>query len=194
MSESLKTALATLERLLEESGARIVGLLSPGIDRQAVASRLSQVGLTPTSEVTTWFAWHDGAQGSHIPTTHAEVVPGAAIYDLQSLCNDYLQLRRISAEVARTPGYPVAAGDHWPESWFPLLNLFGKGYVAVDLAAAGEMASPVHVVWHDSGPEERARVVWPSIEALVNTAVRRFREGTYFVDAGGIVQGSTLDA
>lgn len=52
--------------------------------------------------------------------------------------------------------------------------------------------SPVHVVWHDSDPQERARVAWPSVAAFVEV-IGRFEAGVYSVDGDGIVQGPTID-
>ena len=91
------------------------------------------------------------------------------------------------------PGFPSDAEQRWPTSWFPLLRLFGKGFLAVDLAGGDGSVSPVHVVWHDDDPESRARVVWPSIAAFVEALIARFDAGVYFVDDDGIVQGPTLD-
>jgi hypothetical protein len=71
--------------------------------------------------------------------------------------------------------------------------LFGKGFLAVDLAGGEGSMSSVHVVWHDDDPERRARVAWPSIAAFVEAVIGRFEDGTYSVDDGGIVQGPTID-
>lgn len=57
----LAEALSRLEALLARSGAAIVPVLHEGIDESEVVSLLADVGLTPNSEVVTWFGWHDGA-------------------------------------------------------------------------------------------------------------------------------------
>ena len=38
----------------------------------------------------------------------------------------------------------LAADDLWRSSWFPLLRLFGKGYLAVDLSIGDGSTSTVH--------------------------------------------------
>ena len=76
----------------------------------------------------------------------------------------------------------------WRRTWFPILRLFGKGYVVTDLAL-----DTVHVVWLDASPEDRARVRWPSLGAFVEELVTRFEDGVYVVDEVGTVRGPTLE-
>jgi hypothetical protein len=71
--------------------------------------------------------------------------------------------------------------------------LFGKGFLAVDLAGNDSSTSPVHVVWHDSDPEERALVAWESVGSLVEAVNDRFNVGVYSFDQDGIVRGPTID-
>jgi hypothetical protein len=71
--------------------------------------------------------------------------------------------------------------------------LFGKGFLAVDLAGNDGSTSPVHIVWHDCDPEERALVAWESVGSFVEAVNDRFNEGVYLVDEDGIVQGPTID-
>jgi hypothetical protein len=109
------------------------------------------------------------------------------------LCDEYVTTRRIASQLAAMPGVPFDAEQRWPTHWFPLLRLFGKGLLAVDLAGSGGSTSPVHIVWHDSDPEERARVAWESVESFVEAVIGRFEEGVYSVDDNGIVRGPTID-
>ncbi|MGH9223345.1 MAG: hypothetical protein ACRD2W_06075 [Acidimicrobiales bacterium] len=189
----LAGALSRLEAMLARAGGAIVPVLHQGIDEPEVARLLDGVGLAPTSEVVAWFGWHDGAGGPGMSSMVIELVPGGEFYDLAYLCGEYVTTRSIAAEVAAMPGVPFSAEQRWPVSWFPLLRLFGKGYLAVDLAGGEGSVSPVHVVWHDDDPERRARVAWPSVAAFVESVIGRFEAGVYSVDGDGIVQGPTID-
>jgi hypothetical protein len=122
-----------------------------------------------------------------------ELVPGGEFYDLRYLCGEYVTTRSVASEVAATPGVPFDAEQRWPTHWFPLLRLFGKGFLAVDLAGNEGSTSPVHIVWHDSDPEERARVAWEGVGSFVEAVIGRFEEGIYSVDDDGIVAGPTID-
>ena len=95
--------------------------------------------------------------------------------------------RRYDPGRSSKTGFRVTANDLWRVSWFPLLRLFGKGYLAVDLADNEGSTSPVHIVWHDSDPEERARVAWETVGSFVDGVIGRFEEGVYSVDDDGIV-------
>lgn len=190
---SMADVLSALETFLGRSGAAIVPVLHPGIDESEVRSLLAGVGLRPTADVAVWFRWHDGAGERGMASKVIELVPGGEFYDLAYLCGAYLETRSIAEEVASMPGGALAADDLWRTSWFPLLRLFGKGYLAVDLSGGDGSMSPVHVVWHDSSPEDRERVAWSSIEEFVGAVIGRFETGFYSVDSDGIVRGPTID-
>ena len=189
----LSGALSRLEALLARAGAAIVPVLHQGIDESEVVSLLDGVGLAPTPEVVTWFGWHDGAGELGMPSTVIEIVPGGEFYDLAHLCGEYVSTRSIAVEVAAMPGVPFDAEQRWATTWFPFLRLFGKGFLAVDLAGDEDSVSPVRVVWHDDDPERRARVAWPSVAAFVEVVIGRFEDGTYSVDGDRIVRGPTID-
>lgn len=200
VDEGLAGALSRLESILVRSRAAIAPLLHPGIDETEVARLLAGVGLSPSIEVVTWYGWHDGAGASGVPSVAIELVPGGEFYDLGYLCGEYQQARSAAEYVASTTadlpsktGFRMTADDIWRISWFPLLRLFGKGYLAVDLAHNEGSTSPVHIFWHDSDPEERARVAWESVGSFVEAVIGRYEEGVYSVDDDGIVQGPTID-
>lgn len=192
MDWDLAGSLSRLEALLARSGAAIVPVLRRGIDESEVVSLLADVGLAPTPEVVAWFGWHNGAGERGMPSEVIELVPGGEFHDLGYLCGECLETRSNSEAVAAAPGGLLSAEDLWCSSWFPLLRLFGKGFLAVDLAGGDGSASPVHVVWHDDEPERRARVAWPSLGAFVEAVIARFEGSVYSVDEG-IVQGPTID-
>lgn len=193
VDEGLAAALARLEAILRRSEAAIVPLLHPGIDEAKVTSILAGVGLSPSAELLTWFGWHDGAGSPGIPSVGIRFVPGGEFYDLRYLCDEYVMTRNAAADVAVMPGGVFDAEELWPAQWFPLLRLFGKGFLAVDLAGNDGSTSPVHIVWHDSDPEERALVAWESVGSFVEALNDRFNEGIYSVDEDGIVRGPTID-
>lgn len=167
--------------------------MHPGIDETQVARLLGEVNLRPTAEVVAWYGWHDGAGERGMPSEVIKLVPGGEFYELRYLCGEYLTTRRSASELAETHGSPFDAEQHWPAHWFPLLRLFGKGFLAIDLAGGDGTTSPVHVVWHYSDPEEKARVAWSSIGTFVEAVIDRFETGVYVVDDDGIVQGPTID-
>jgi cell wall assembly regulator SMI1 len=200
MGGELSGALSRLEGILVQSRAAIVPLLHPGIDQAEVVRLFAGVGLIPSAEVVTWYGWHDGAGAPGLPSVAIDLVPGGEFYDLGYLCGEYQQARSAAEYVASTTadlpsmtGLRVTADDLWRISWFPLLRLFGKGYVAVDLAHNEGSTSPVHIVWHDSDLEDGARVAWETVGSFVEAVIGRFEEGVYSVDDDGIVQGPTID-
>jgi hypothetical protein len=131
-----------------------------------------------------------------MPTTLIELVPGGEFYGAHDLCREYVQTRSVALEVASNSAdlpsktaFHATADDIWRVSWFPLLRLFGKGYLAVDLGA-GEETSPVHIIWHDTDPYLDE---WPTVRACVETVIYRFEEGIYSVNGDGQVEGPTID-
>lgn len=192
-SAPLAAALGRLEAFLRAHGAAVAQVMRPGIDAAAVEQQLREVGLAPTPEVLTWFAWHDGAGATGMPSQQVEIVPGGEFYELAYLCGEYRQTRQVAAELAAHPQVPFDDEDSWPVTFFPLLRLFGKGFLAVDLAGAGADLTPVHISWHDDEPGDRRRVAWPSVTAFVDDMTRRFEAGTYSIDSNGIVVGDTVD-
>ena len=188
MNDELKASLSHLERILTDAGAAIVPTLRPGLDAGVVESRLGELDLIPTAELVTWFNWHDGSGARNVRREVVEIVPDGEFYDLEYMCREYETARRVARELAAQPQFPWTAEAHWPAAWFPLLWLFGKGDLVVNLDAASREVSPVHVIWHDAAPEERARVRWPSVHAFVQAMIRRFETGVYWVDEDGIVQ------
>jgi cell wall assembly regulator SMI1 len=191
MDEGLAAALSRLESILARSRAAIVPLLHPGIDEAEVARLLAGVGLTPSAEVVTWFGWHDGAGTSGVSSVAVRFLPGGEFYDLRHLCDEYEMTRSVASDVAAMPMSVFDVEQLWPTHWFPLLRLFGKGLLAVDLAANEGSTSPVHIVWHDSDLDERAD--WESVGSFVETVIDRFEEGVYTIDDDGIVRGPTID-
>jgi hypothetical protein len=196
VDERLGAALSRLEAILDRSGAAIVPLLHPGIGQPEVLAAFDGIGLSPSAEVVTWFGWHDGAGEPGVPTTRIELVPGGEFYGTHDLCREYLQARSTALEVASNAadlpsktGFHATADDLWRASWFPLLRLFGKGYLAVDLDA-GDETSPVHIIWHDTDPYLGE---WPTVRAFVETLIYRFEEGIYAVNGDGHVEGPTID-
>jgi hypothetical protein len=123
-----------------------------------VLAAFDGIGLRPSAEVVTWFGWHDGAGEPGMPTTLIRLVPGGEFYGVDDLCREYVRARSaaeyVSSNVADLPsktGFHATADDLWRVSWFPLLRLFGKGYLAVDLGAftsSGTTQTPISV----SGP------------------------------------------
>ena len=196
MDERLAAALSRLEAILDRSGAAIVPLFHPGIGQPEVLAAFDGIGLRPSAEVVTWFGWHDGAGERGMPTTLIKLVPGGEFYGVHDLCREYVQARSaaeyVASNVADLPsktGFHSTADDLWRVSWFPLLRLFGKGYLAVDLGA-GDETSPVHIKWHDTDPYLGE---WPTVRAFVETVIYRFEEGIYAVNGAGHVEGPTID-
>jgi hypothetical protein len=196
VDERLAAALSRLEAILDRSGAAIVPLLHPGIGQPEVLAAFDGIGLSPSAEVVTWYGWHDGAGAPGLPSMAIELVPGGEFYDLRYLCGEYQQARSAADYVASSAadlpsktGFHATADDLWRVSWFPLLRLFGKGYLAVDLGA-GDETSPVHIKWHDTDPYLGE---WPTVRAFVETVIYRFEEGIYAVNGDGHVEGPTID-
>jgi cell wall assembly regulator SMI1 len=193
MSDDLTDALQRLEAFLASSGAAIVPTLNPGIDSSVVSELLDEWGLRPNRDFAAWFGWHDGSGARDAPRQVAEVVPGGEFYELKYMCERNRELRSVAASLAEPPGEPWYAQQWWRAGWFPLLRLFGKGYLVADLAGGPGTVTPVHVAWSDASLEERARVAWPSIHAFVETMIERFESGEYWVDEAGVVRGDNID-
>lgn len=193
MTDALESSLAEFERSLRRSGAPVVAAFREGIDEATVERALASVGLSPTAELVTWFAWHDGAGGDSESLDARELLPGAYHYDLRMLCREYLATRQDFDEVeASVPDPAFTSADLWDPSWFPLLRL-EAGYVAVDVGGPDKTVSPVHVVWFDSEIDSRRRPLWSSLNEFVEQMARRFETGAYSVGHDGRLEGPDLD-
>jgi cell wall assembly regulator SMI1 len=193
MAGALDQALHRLESILSSSGAAIVPTLHRGRAADDVRHAFSTLGLVPSAEVSTWYTWHDGAGERGMPTEVIALVPGGEFYDLHALLEDYVQTRRSALELASRPGFPFSADEMWDPSWFPILRLFGKGFIAAEVGSSPSEVSPLHVVWHDDDPELAVRVAWPTVADFVEVVIGRFEAGVYWVDDDGVVQGPTID-
>lgn len=190
----LPDSLAALERTLLRVGASVTAHLRPGLTPTTVVRQLSRIGLTPSEEVIAWFEWHNGAADPNAALRDCELAPGVYVYDLDALCQEYLDTRRNFDEVVESlPAGVMAASDLWSPSWFPLARL-DAGYIAVDLAAAPTSTSPVHAAWFDADPVYKEQPQWPTTDAFVRDLIRRYDDGTYAVDPDGRVLGPDVDA
>lgn len=190
----LAESLVTLEHTLRRSRAAVAGHFRPGLDVSATRRRLDQVGLVPSDEVVEWFGWHNGAGDPNANLRNCELAPGVYIFDLETLCQEYLDTRRdFDAVTQELPEQWSDSSDLWSPSWFPLARL-DAGYMAVDLAGGSTSTSPVHAGWFDAGPEYKAHPQWPTLDAFVQELTRRYEQGTYEVDPDGHVRGPDVDA
>jgi hypothetical protein len=192
MEGSLRASLVHLEQQLRQRGAVVAAVLRQGIEESEVSSRLAALDLRPTSELLTWFGWHNGAGDTSMPREHCELAPGAEFHDLDYLCSEYSMTRRVAAELAAQANDPQGADRRWPRTWFPLIRLFGKGYIAVDLASDSS-TTDVHVAWHDDAPDKRSRVAWRGVNEMVEWIGRQYDAGVFNVNEDGIVDGQTID-
>lgn len=104
----LINALSRLEALLDRAGAAIVPVLHQGIGESEVVSLLDGVGLALTSEIVTWFGWHDGAGERGMPSMVIELVPGGEFYGLAYLCGECAETKDNSEAVAAMSGGVLA--------------------------------------------------------------------------------------
>jgi hypothetical protein len=172
----------------------VVSRLRPGLDESSVQDLINRVGLSPSSEIVTWF---DGMT-VQISMTQSATQPGSfparsSSTSSASVTSTRTPDRDFDRVVADLPSGVLAASDLWDPSRFPLLRL-EAGYVAVELADQSRTTSPVHVIWFGDEPEHRARVLWPSVDAFVVEMLHRFQTGIYSVDQAGVVQGPDVDA
>lgn len=194
MTNELEAVLARFEGVLTAAGAAVVPLLRPGIQEAEVSVRLGEIDLDSTSELITWFRWHDGAgEMGSVPARAIEIVPGGEFYWLDYLCREYAMIRETSAQLVSDPRVPFAEEEVWRSTWFPLLRLFGKGALAVDLDGDLGDGTPVHVVWWDSDPIQKSIQKWSSIAAFVETAIQRFTDETIVTNDDGYLEGPDVD-
>jgi hypothetical protein len=189
----LAASLVEFERTLTRARVAVASHFRPGIEEAATRSRLDQVGLVPSDEVVEWFGWHDGAGDPYGDIRKCELAPGVYFFDLETLCQEYLDTRRDFA--VATQNLPAPWSDPsrlWSPSWFPLARL-DAGALAADLAGGPARTSPIHAGWFDAGPEYKAHPQWPTLDALVQELTRRYEEGTYEVDPDGLVRGPDVD-
>ena len=190
MTNELEAVLVRFEEVLTAAGAAVVPLLRPGIQEAEVSTRLGEIDLDPSSELITWFRWHDGAGEGGVRPAHAiEIVPGGEFYWLEYLCEECAGIRKTTAQLVSAPNFSLTEEEVWSPTWFPLLRLFGKGALAVDLDGDLGDGTPVHVVWWDSDPIEK----WSSIAAFIETAIQRFADGTIVTNDDGYLEGPDVD-
>lgn len=193
MSGELLDSLERLEALLTREGAAIVSHLRPGLDAHRVGVLLSDLGLRPSGELCAWYGWHDGAGEIGMSNRLTALVPDGEFYDLESMCREYTMQRGVATSLFSGSDALWEPEQWWPHAWFPILRLFGKGDVVVDLAGGDGEVSPVHAFWHDSGVESRARVLWPSVHAFVEDMIHRFETGAYWIDEYGFVETEVVN-
>src|SRR4051812_46242873 len=93
---TLAETLVNIEHVIAELGAPVAGWTEPGLRLDEIAGRFDLVGLSPTDEIVTWFAWHNGVRGD-VPVFAATFAPPFIWHSLDSMV-DYYQLLRSSAE------------------------------------------------------------------------------------------------
>ena len=185
----LVDAMGRLEADLRGRGALVMAYAHPGLAPSRLEEVLTPLGLEPSEALRQWFGWHDGAgETGRTPSLEVELAPGCELLSAGLLASECRQARDVSQQLGADPGVPWTSEQLWGPSWFPVLRLFGKGLVALDLER-----DTVHVVWWDAPPEERQRVRWPTLTAFVEELDSRYDDGTWVVGSDGLVDGDTLD-
>jgi hypothetical protein len=185
----LTERLGRLEALLRGRGALVMAHARPGLGAGGLGEVLQPLGLEPSGSLREWFGWHDGAgETGRTPLPEVELAPGCELLSAELLASECRQARDVARQLGADPGVPWTTEQLWGSSWFPVVRLFGKGLVALDLER-----ETVHVVWWDAPPEDRQRVRWSSLAAFVDHLVSRYAEGVWVVGADGLVDGDTLD-
>ena len=68
VDQALLASLQDFERALAETGAGVARGLAPGVPPSEVRGLLGTIGMQPSVELTTWFAWHNGLRVSNPPS------------------------------------------------------------------------------------------------------------------------------
>lgn len=189
----LTDELVLLERRLRTAGARITSFLGPPLPRATVEAGLVEIGLAPGEEVIAWYGWHNGLVGysADEPARTEDLVPDGQLRSFEEMCSRYVELRetaRIIVETAPAP-YPLSIDDFWEPNWFPVLRLFGKGYLAAECDERNLAVSRVHVVWNDDTPDERQPPAFRSLAEFVHWYDQALSGGRYHVDDEGCIGG-----
>lgn len=187
--EALADELERLEQALRSREAVVASRLAPGAGAAEVRVALQRAGLDASEGVLTWFGWHNGTDANRgEPMGVVEIAPGAELCTLDQACHEYAQATRVARELAEHPQVSSPADVFWKPSWLPLLRLFGKGYVAVDVDSGA-----VFLAWHDGELVDDPVPTWPTLAALARWITDQFAAGNYRVNESGFVGGTTID-
>src|SRR4051794_22885124 len=112
--------LGRFEAAVVATGSTVIGNLSPGVDPRYVREVLADIGMEPSAELITWFAWRDG-------------------YDESSGGYDrLLSWRPLSVEAAIADWRRREHGSepwHWAPTWLPIGEGGGMPRLAADCTA-----------------------------------------------------------
>ena len=177
----LRDALVTLEQVLAEVGAPVVGHLRPGAAPEAVRDAVVASGAEPHPDLLSWYGWHDGTDLPRsttrqlLPTDGNRLIGGLHLLALEEARAGHDEARALEEESADPRrGRPLFL---WP-GWFPVLTFTDGWLVCLDTAGTcGHVGSLF--VW-DTGA-----LAWPeppqpwlgSLGDLVTAVIDAYRSG-----------------
>jgi hypothetical protein len=163
------------------TGSPLGGHLRPGLAAEVVAARLAEAGLEPAPEAVALYGWADGIdQDSWRRASPGgrdlELFPYAFFPDLDAALRARTRMRALTED---TLGAGAAATDDelWRSSWLPIFDS-DPGWYGLDCGSRDD-PSPVWVMYWDSTEVDRTRQVFPSLNAMIEELVARFRAGAY---------------
>jgi len=162
---SIRPVLDALFATLERVEPPLASQLAEGLDRDAIAARLSTMPVHVAAEVVDYFAWRNGLRPDR--QVEYELFPEAVMLSLDEALTDYRMLCDIARKISREAGLPASAV--WDERWLPLFRhpAGGAYHVTVGDVVPIERAPILSILQQDvSG----ASIAFESLEALATSA------------------------
>lgn len=172
IDQVLMRELKELDAILAATGAGVARNLAPGIPPRQVYQRLSKLGMAPSGELLTWFAWHNGLTTAS-PSSFGE---GCILRWCPLTLDETIDWWRMMPR----------GGEAWEwiPTWLPLAVNNTSAKLAVDCTPPSSHRAEVRVVLPDEGlfsDEQRPR--GHTITDMVGMWSRALTNGWWAYDA-----------
>lgn len=146
---------------------------NPGLSEQELAAHPMLRDVFRGTELAELYSWHNGVvPDNSIPMSHLWIIPG---------------LFFLSANVMQQENeYYSAKVDGWQPEWYPLLSegTADRLFVNSRKIIKSKVVPVFYAFWESQHPQGQ---IYDSIESMLETALRCYRQGIYYVDTEGLL-------
>ncbi|QGG95865.1 SMI1/KNR4 family protein [Actinomarinicola tropica] len=177
-ADALREALAGLEARWSAHGVDLRELLGSGVAPDTLAPELRTLGFAASDELTVWFSWQGGDDGSN-RAVERRVGPAMDAVRLREALEVRLMYLGLADEFRRGLDPDLEPPDLWDPSWLPVINFGSGGSLAVECGAEPTGTSPV---WRYETSRMPGRQIAGSLAELVAGWNRLIDDGWWVWD------------
>jgi hypothetical protein len=174
VDEELWALLEQFRGVLREAGAPVAENLAPGVAPEVVRARLGELGMEPSEQLLTWFAWQNGIADWTGPAPAATFIMVVWVpYSLDEAVEEWRMWDHGSEPW------------EWIPTWLPVAHYWGMPRLAVDCTPPQDRICTVRQVSPDAGLFAGTDAGARTLDWAVHHWIAMVENWGYHVDSGG---------